>query len=250
MANVELQGEPGTGAAEDIINRLLPAWWEQFAIKNTAYGPELARGGGLGIKAFIPEMNRKMQGIINQLWHDQPPHGVGEDAREKAIDLIGHLFLLVHNLDLKADRGPLQNLDAADSVSPRPHHAESPNGFGKTYSERLKEYVVEHSYESESAKAPAIHGYQFDTPLPAPYHLQEGSRPNTFRVHNLRSGKPVGPILEIRTDPLGSKYVTLAGSALEPALEKIRNPGFGKWPLSGRTVYVAACKHGDDCECD
>lgn len=115
MPNLELPEEPGTGVAEDIIRRLLPEWWAKFAPKNKAYGATLSRGGGLGIKAFIPEMNRKMQGIVNQVWHDEP-QGEGESAREKAMDLIGHLFIFVSNLDAKNEAGCRPGLDSAAIV--------------------------------------------------------------------------------------------------------------------------------------
>lgn len=102
MPKLELPEEPGTAVAEEIIFNLFPEWWAKFAQKNTAYGDRLSTGGNLGIKAFIPEMNRKMQGIINQVWEGQP-QGVGESAREKAMDLIGHLFIFVANLDAEAE---------------------------------------------------------------------------------------------------------------------------------------------------
>lgn len=98
MYQLNLPDEPATKVAKNIGEKLLPEWWAKFIKKNTAYGDKLATGGDLGIKAFIPEMNRKMQGIINMVWHEQP-QGEGEGAREKAMDLIGHLFIFVHNLD-------------------------------------------------------------------------------------------------------------------------------------------------------
>lgn len=115
MPNVELPEEPGTGVAEDIIGRLLPEWWAKFASKNRAYGAALSRGGGLGIKAFIPEMNRKMQGIVNLVWHDEP-QGQGEGAREKAMDLIGHLFIFVANLDANNEGGVLRGMEANRAI--------------------------------------------------------------------------------------------------------------------------------------
>lgn len=116
MPNIELEGEPGTGVAEDIVGRLIPEWWRKFQPKNAAYGGALVVGGGLGIKAFIPEINRKVQGIINEIWHDQVRRDGTEGAREKAMDLIGHLLILISNLDAAQDSGPRKGFDNAAIV--------------------------------------------------------------------------------------------------------------------------------------
>lgn len=129
MPVLELKGEPTTGVAIDIIERLLPEWWGRFQPKNSAYGGVLAQGGGLGIKAFIPEINRKVAGIINQVWHGEAPQKGAEDAREKAMDLIGHLLILVSNLDAKKESGPRPGFDKAAIVDA---------AFGASRAARLK----------------------------------------------------------------------------------------------------------------
>lgn len=92
-----LDGTPPTEVAADIIYRLFPEWWELFVEKNRGYGQKMSSGGGLGIKATIPDIIRKMGKIERAVWWGEEL--TGEQVREITMDLIGHLFLFLNHMD-------------------------------------------------------------------------------------------------------------------------------------------------------
>lgn len=87
-----------TDQAQDIKSRILPEFVLMFLEKNRKYARV---GNELGSKGIIPDLNRKMGIIIDRVWdgHDSP----GEPTREVAMDLIGHLLLMIHMMDVEAN---------------------------------------------------------------------------------------------------------------------------------------------------
>jgi hypothetical protein len=77
-----------------INNVLLPEWHKQFEDKNADYGDD---SGKLGVKGGFTDLWRKVNKLKRAIWDGQELHG--EQAREIAMDMIGHAFLLLVDLD-------------------------------------------------------------------------------------------------------------------------------------------------------
>ncbi len=73
---------------------LLPEWLKQFETKNADYGDD---SGKLGVKGGFTDLWRKVLKLKRALWDGQTLHG--EQAREITMDMIGHAFLLLVDLD-------------------------------------------------------------------------------------------------------------------------------------------------------
>jgi hypothetical protein len=77
-----------------IFDSLLPEWEQKFRIKNEDYGDE---GMSLGIKGSFADIYRKTNKLKRALWDDKKL--VGEQPREILMDVIGHCFLTIAELD-------------------------------------------------------------------------------------------------------------------------------------------------------
>lgn len=83
-----------TPEAKRIGRSLAPEWMEQFLTKNSGYG---TGASDLGPTGEFVEVWRKAKKLKRGLWEGQP---IGnEGIREVAMDMIGHLFLLIDHLD-------------------------------------------------------------------------------------------------------------------------------------------------------
>jgi hypothetical protein len=85
------------GFASDLeyIERvLLPEWFDEFRIKNADYGDD---SGKLGVMGGFTDLWRKIHKLKRSVWDGQELHG--EQTREIVMDMIGHAFLLVVDLD-------------------------------------------------------------------------------------------------------------------------------------------------------
>jgi hypothetical protein len=100
-------------ASQDIYLRLLPEWAERFALGQEKYQDV----EHLGPKGVFPDVNRKVGRLRSDIWEGRTPPEGAEPTREVILDLIGHLFLMLH----LEDQAPLAGLD--------PHHNE-PAGTG------------------------------------------------------------------------------------------------------------------------
>lgn len=96
--DVKLQvARPGTQVANRILHDHFIAWWDLFVEKNRGYGERCSSGDDLGIKATIPDINRKFLRVKEHIWFDKPWTG-SESVEEVINDLIGHLFMLIDHL--------------------------------------------------------------------------------------------------------------------------------------------------------
>jgi len=77
-----------------IFNNLLPEWEEMFAKKQQDYGDDANK---LGIKGAFVDFHRKEGKIKRAIWDDQEL--VGEQPREILMDVVGHCFLMIAELD-------------------------------------------------------------------------------------------------------------------------------------------------------
>lgn len=84
-----------TPQALDIISRLLPEWVSEFLEANHRYRKV---GNDLGSRGVFPDINRKMGVLKARIWDGDEDHG-REPTRGVIIDLVGHLFLMLHMLD-------------------------------------------------------------------------------------------------------------------------------------------------------
>lgn len=85
-----------TEQARDIFERLLPEWMALFLLKNDGYKKVDNR---LGAKGVYPEVNRKVGRLERDLWDGEPVLEEMEPTRRVILDLVGHLFLMLHMLD-------------------------------------------------------------------------------------------------------------------------------------------------------
>lgn len=94
-SDATLEGEEyQTHSAAYIMQTLVSEWRQQFLEKNAAYGEDK---DPLGSSAEFVEIWRKARKLRRALWEMED---IGEeDVREVAMDMIGHLFLLIHILD-------------------------------------------------------------------------------------------------------------------------------------------------------
>lgn len=83
-----------TEQAMDILSRLLPEWRDLFLAKNAKYK---AVGNDLGARGVFPDINRKTGILKDRIWDGNS--SPGESSREVILDLIGHLFLMLHMMD-------------------------------------------------------------------------------------------------------------------------------------------------------
>lgn len=83
-----------TDQAMDIVSRLAPEFLDLFLRKNRKYRKV---GNDLGERGVFPDINRKVGIIRDRIWDDGEEEG--EPTREVIMDLIGHLFLMLHMID-------------------------------------------------------------------------------------------------------------------------------------------------------
>ena len=83
-----------TGQADDIVNRVLPEFMLMFLAKNRKYAKV---GNALGSRGVFPDVHRKVMILKDRIWDGSDIHG--EPTREVAMDLLGHLLLMIHMMD-------------------------------------------------------------------------------------------------------------------------------------------------------
>lgn len=84
-----------TDQARDIVSRLIPEWLNGFLDANARYRKV---GNELGYKGILPDVNRKMGVLKARVWDGDKDSG-REPTRGIVLDLIGHLFLMLHMMD-------------------------------------------------------------------------------------------------------------------------------------------------------
>src|SRR5690606_30512179 len=91
---IELEGNE-THELAAIIKTYLPDWLELFAEKNRKYAG--LTDNELGAKGKFVDVFRKTMVLKSRLWDGHPV--VGEDNAEVIKDTIGHLFLMLYDLE-------------------------------------------------------------------------------------------------------------------------------------------------------
>jgi hypothetical protein len=86
----------GTPQSFDIFNRLLPEWADRFCVGQIKYENV---DDHLGSKGVFPDINRKVGRLERDIWDGRTPPPGAEPTREVIMDLIGHLFLMLHMED-------------------------------------------------------------------------------------------------------------------------------------------------------
>jgi hypothetical protein len=81
---------------EYIEQFLIQEWHREFERKGKDYGPEHDQLS-LGPRAVFVDVWRKACKLRNAIWNDKPL--AFEQPREIMLDMIGHLFLMVAQLD-------------------------------------------------------------------------------------------------------------------------------------------------------
>jgi hypothetical protein len=76
------------------VLRHLPNWLKLFEQKNSKYAG--LEGNELGAKGKFVDVFRKVRLLKSRLWDGHPVSG--EDNEEVISDLIGHLFLMLHDM--------------------------------------------------------------------------------------------------------------------------------------------------------
>lgn len=77
-----------------VIAQLMPEWEVYFRSKQLDYKND---GNTFGAKGIIPDIDRKAKKIRRAIWDGE--HLVGEQPRELLLDLIGHCFLTITEID-------------------------------------------------------------------------------------------------------------------------------------------------------
>lgn len=97
IAQIEkLQHEVPIDASEElknILTKLYPEWRAQFVQANSEY----SRVQHLGPKGVMPDIHRKTAKLLKAVWDGEELRR--EKPREVAMDMIGHLFLLITLMD-------------------------------------------------------------------------------------------------------------------------------------------------------
>lgn len=81
-----------------VVTEIIPDAIGLFLEKNEGYPYEISE---FGAKAEIVELHRKYKKLKHAIWDGHPL--VGEQAKEVAQDMIGHLILLIDALDQEDD---------------------------------------------------------------------------------------------------------------------------------------------------
>lgn len=77
-----------------IMTKLLPEWEERFRAKQRDYGNDANQ---LGLSGAFVDVWRKAGKLKRALWDGQKL--VGEQPREILMDLVGHCFLIIAQMD-------------------------------------------------------------------------------------------------------------------------------------------------------
>jgi hypothetical protein len=91
--------ETATEQARRILGRHLPVAMEHFLERNKEYGEGSAHV--LGIKGQYADINRKVIKLKRYLWDDIPVEPEAEPIAMVAAELIGHLLILIDELEPK-----------------------------------------------------------------------------------------------------------------------------------------------------
>lgn len=88
----------GTKQSEDILGRLIPEWAALFAEKQRQYKDV---DNSLGARGVFPDINRKVGSLKRYVWDGEEweANRRVDNPREIILDLIGHLFLMLHMRD-------------------------------------------------------------------------------------------------------------------------------------------------------
>ena len=94
--------EPATQQARRILGQHLPDVISHFLSRNAEYGEE---AHVLGTKGQFADINRKVIKLKRYLWDDVPLQPGAEDIPTIAGELIGHLLILIDELDKEGRNG-------------------------------------------------------------------------------------------------------------------------------------------------
>jgi hypothetical protein len=92
----------------DIYYRLLPEWAGRFAIGQEKYQDV----EHLGARGVFPDVNRKTGRLRSDIWLERMPPIGAEPTRVVILDMIGHLFLMLHLWDHEPLHGTEERLNA------------------------------------------------------------------------------------------------------------------------------------------
>lgn len=146
----------------DIIGQLVPDWALLFARKNADYGSHDDSAGVLGIPGQYADIWRKMSKLKRAMWDGEELEF--EKTEEVISDLIGHLFLTLHMMQVResADRLAVYNsndaaveafIDMVGSHQKAYDMSFSLNPpFGQMVRDRIDPVVHEHKLQEQMAK--------------------------------------------------------------------------------------------------
>lgn len=95
--------EAHTKVAKRILQQHLPKAMEHFLARNAEYGEE---AHVLGIKGQYADINRKVIKLKRYLWDDVPVQPGAESIEMISQELIGHLLILIDELDKMGENRP------------------------------------------------------------------------------------------------------------------------------------------------
>lgn len=93
---VTLTQKPATNQATRIVQIHAPEVLEHFIARNAEYGEG---AHVLGVKGQFADINRKVIKLKRYLWDDVPVPEGAEDVKTIAGELIGHLLILIDELE-------------------------------------------------------------------------------------------------------------------------------------------------------
>lgn len=93
---IKLYDGPDTAQALRVVSIIAPAVLEHFIKRNREYGDS---AHVLGTKGQYADINRKVIKLKRYLWDDVPVPDGGESIETIATELIGHLLILIDELN-------------------------------------------------------------------------------------------------------------------------------------------------------
>lgn len=95
-ANYEIRNIPNDQAIR-VVRDVLPKALELYLKKSKDYGGNVMSRRNLGIKACIPDINRKFEKLIDAIWYDKPMQF--EQPAEILMDLLGHILIILDEME-------------------------------------------------------------------------------------------------------------------------------------------------------
>lgn len=97
-AQYEIRNIPNDQAMRVVLD-VLPKALELYMKKSKDYGGNVMSRRKLGIKACIPDMNRKFEKLIDAIWDGKPLQF--EQPDEILMDLLGHILIILDEMQDK-----------------------------------------------------------------------------------------------------------------------------------------------------